>query len=83
MYKLAQRNMFFSEVMKMDLAPFANKLFMYWKKKELAIIEPNTTVSINNEYIHKCLMILREILSFYGSKPSYFIFFCIHGNDNV
>ena len=28
MYKLAQRNTFFSEVMKMDLAPFAIKLFI-------------------------------------------------------
>ena len=26
MYKLAQRNAFFSEVMKMDLAPFGNKI---------------------------------------------------------
>ena len=29
MYKLAQRNAFFSEVMKMDLTPFGNKLFIY------------------------------------------------------
>ena len=35
MYNLAQRNAFFSEVMKVDLAPFGIKLFIYKKKKRL------------------------------------------------